>query len=251
MIPVGLSFLRAVAPHFTGEKARAQTAILEAVAPVFALSLAAWKIDTALRIAHFTAQVAHESAGFRAVEEFADGRAYEGRRDLGNSQPGDGPRYKGRGLIQLTGRANYRDIGRMLNLDLEARPALAAEPVNALRIACAYWDWRNLNRLADADDLNAVTRAVNGGLNGLADRRRYLTLARAALDAASEPILRRGMRGEVVAELQRLLHGTGVPLAADGIFGPLTETAVLTFQRSKGLAIDGIVGAATWAALRA
>lgn len=255
MVPVGLSFFRAVAPRFTGDKARAQSAILEAVAPEFAATLAAWNMDTALRVAHFTAQVAHESAGFRAVEEFADGWAYEGRHDLGNTQAGDGPRYKGRGLIQLTGRANYRRIGEIFGLDLEGRPALAAVPVNALRIACAYWDSRNLNRSADADDLEAVTRGVNGGLNGLADRRRYLLRAKAALagmsDAAARPVLRRGVRGEAVKVLQRLLLQDGAPLAVDGIFGPATEAAVLAFQRARGLSADSIVGPKTWAALRA
>jgi putative chitinase len=254
VISADLSFLRAVAPRFTGEKARVQAAILDAVAPRYFATLRASEIDTPLRIAHFTAQVAHESAGFRAVEEFADGRAYEGRLDLGNTQPGDGTRYKGRGLIQLTGRANYRAIGRVLGLDLEARPALAAEPVNALSIACAYWNGRGLNRSADADDLNAVTRGINGGFNGLSDRRRYLVRAKAALagasDDAADPLLRRGARGGAVEDLQRLLCGAGASLSVDGVFGAATHAAVLAFQRGRGLAADGIVGPKTWAALR-
>lgn len=254
MIPVGPSFLRAVAPRFSGDKARAQALILDAIGPGFAATLARWRIDTALRIAHFTAQIAHESAGFRAVEEFAGGSAYEGRLDLGNTRVGDGPRYKGRGLIQLTGRGNYRRIGSVLGLDLEDRPSLAAEPVNALRIACAYWDGRRLNAPADADALEAVTRGVNGGLNGLADRRHYLLRAKAALAdreaAEGMPILRRGARGEAVSTLQRALRETGAPLAVDGVFGPATGSAVLAFQRGANLAVDGVVGPRTWAALR-
>lgn len=88
-------------------------------------------------------QVTHECAGFRTTEEFASGTAYEGRQDLGNTQAGDGKRYKGRGLIQLTGRANYRDIGQIFGLPLEDNPAMAAEPVTALKIACEYWKKRN------------------------------------------------------------------------------------------------------------
>ena len=254
MVPVGLSFLRAVAPRLGGEQARAQAVVIDAIAPFYAEILAVWRIDTALRGAHFTAQVAHESAGFRAVEEFASGEAYEGRLDLGNTRAGDGRRFKGRGLIQLTGRANYRRVGRVLGVDLEGQPALAAQPVLALRIACAFWDGRGLNGHADADDLTAVTRDVNGGLNGLTDRHRYLLRAKAALDFLAEPdespLLRRGAHGSAVSALQRLLRGKGADLAVDGTFGPATETGVLAFQRDHGLAVDGIVGPRTWAALR-
>src|SRR5690606_28454782 len=108
-------------------------------------TLNAYQINTKLRIAHFMGQVAHECAGFRTTEEFASGAAYEGRADLGNNQTGDGVRYKGRGLIQLTGRANYRRIGGLLGLPLEAEPQLAAEPATSLKIACEYWKIRNIN----------------------------------------------------------------------------------------------------------
>ena len=100
MIPVDAQTLREVAPRFSGELAARQDAILDAVGPVLAETLAAYQIDTRLRIAHFLAQTCHESAGFRTTEEFASGQAYEGRLDLGNTEPGDGPRYKGRGLLQ-------------------------------------------------------------------------------------------------------------------------------------------------------
>ena len=175
------NFILRVAPRFSGAVAARQRAIVAAIAPAFGETLARYEIATLLRIAHFMAQVTHECAGFRTTEEFASGQAYEGRKDLGNLRRGDGRRYKGRGLIQLTGRANYRRIGARLGLDLEGDPALAAEPVTSLKIACEYWTSRDINAAADRDDLPRVTRLVNGGLNGLEDRRRYLLRAKAAL----------------------------------------------------------------------
>lgn len=131
-------------------------------------------MDSALRLAHFLAQVTHESGGFRYMEEIwgpTDAqRRYEGRADLGNTQANDGFRYKGRGPLQLTGRANYRDYGARLGLDLEGNPALAATPEVGLRIALEFWKVKGLNALADKDDIVAITRRVNGGSNGLADR---------------------------------------------------------------------------------
>ena len=176
------NFILRVAPRFSGAVAARQRAIVAAIAPAFGETLARYEIATLLRIAHFMAQVTHECAGFRTTEEFASGQAYEGRKDLGNLRRGDGRRYKGRGLIQLTGRANYRRIGARLGLDLEGYPALAAEPATSLMIACEYWVSRDINAVADRDDLPRVTRLVNGGLNGLEDRRRYLQRAKAALD---------------------------------------------------------------------
>lgn len=262
MIPVDGDFIRAVAPRFTGAAAAAQERIIGAIAGAFAGVLDSYRIDTVLRIAHFMGQVTHECAGFRTTEEFASGAAYEGRADLGNTQRGDGRRYKGRGLLQLTGRANYRQMGTALGLPLEAQPELAAEPVTSLRIACEYWQSREINAKADADDLPAVTRAVNGGLNGLDDRRACLRRARAALAAiqgvivaAAEggamPVLRRGSFGEVVGELQGLLRARGFPITVDNDFGAATELAVTGFQRMAGLEADGIAGQATWTALRA
>lgn len=127
------------------------------------------------------AQVLHESGGFQFKRELASGRAYEGRRDLGNTRPGDGPRYKGRGWIQVTGRANYRVFGQKLGLDLEGNPVLAESDENAPLIAAAYWSSRSLNTFADEDDLLTITRRINGGLNGLADRRARLSLAKQVL----------------------------------------------------------------------
>ncbi|MDO1560435.1 glycoside hydrolase family 19 protein [Brevundimonas sp. 2R-24] len=128
-------------------------------------------LDSGLRLAHFMGQCAHESGGFRYMEEIASGQAYEGRADLGNTVAGDGRRYKGRGPIQLTGRANYRRFGRLLGIDLEAHPEIVSHPSIGLLCGCLYWSDRGLNTLADADQLEAITRRINGGLNGLADRR--------------------------------------------------------------------------------
>ena len=261
MIPVDGDFILRVAPRFSGAKADAQARIVAAISGIFASTLDSYAINTRLRIAHFMAQVTHECAGFRTTEEFASGAAYEGRRDLGNTQPGDGRRFKGRGLMQLTGRANYRDFGKRLGLDLEKNPEQAAEPATSLVIACEYWKQRKINAPADSDDLIRCTRLVNGGLNGLEDRRHYLGKAKLALAAimgiavastqsSKLPVLRRGSFGASVGDLQELLQAKGIPVAIDQDFGPATEFAVTEFQRRAGLEADGIVGAKTWKALK-
>jgi len=141
-------------------------------------------LNTPLRQAHFLAQCAHESASFTVTTEFASGAAYEGRRDLGNTQPGDGRRFKGRGLIQLTGRSNYQRFGTLLGINLVANPESAAEFPTAALTAGLYWKDRSINSVADRDDVVGVTRKVNGGTNGLADRKRFLSLAKSALRTA-------------------------------------------------------------------
>lgn len=133
------------------------------------------------RLAHFIAQLAHESGGFRYMEEIASGAAYEGRANLGNTQPGDGKRYKGRGPIQLTGRANYRTYGRALGIDFERHPEIVATPSIGLIVALRYWESNGLNALADADDVLTITRRINGGVTGLADRRAKLAQMKALL----------------------------------------------------------------------
>lgn len=131
-------------------------------------------MDSALRLAHFMAQLCHESGSFRYMEEIASGSAYEGRADLGNTVAGDGKRFKGRGPIQLTGRANYRTFGRRIGIDLERHPEIAAIPSIGLHTALEYWRDRGLNALADRDDVLAITRKINGGLNGIRDREDHL-----------------------------------------------------------------------------
>lgn len=141
-------------------------------------------IDTPLRCAHFLAQIGHESGELRFRAEIASGDAYEGRTDLGNVNPGDGRRYKGRGLIQLTGRANYAEYGRALGREAEllATPELVeTDSMLCVDVAGWFWSKRGLNALADADDLTGITKRINGGLNGLEDRRRLLKRMRSLL----------------------------------------------------------------------
>ncbi|WHP05808.1 MULTISPECIES: glycoside hydrolase family 19 protein [Acinetobacter] len=133
-------------------------------------------LDNELRFAHFIAQLAHESGGFKYMEEIASGSAYEYRSDLGNTQKGDGTRYKGRGPIQLTGRANYRKYGQSLGLDFENNPQIVALPSIGMLVACKYWADNGLNELADKDDVLAITRKINGGVNGLGDRKAKLEI---------------------------------------------------------------------------
>lgn len=131
-------------------------------------------MDNPRRLAHFMAQIGHESGSFRYMEEIASGQAYEGRGDLGNTHPGDGKRYKGRGPIQITGRANYRTFGRRIGIDIESAPEIAANPSIGLHLALEYWRDRGLNALADADDVVGITKRINGGTNGLDDRKARL-----------------------------------------------------------------------------
>ncbi|WP_298353923.1 hypothetical protein [Rhodoblastus sp.] len=138
-------------------------------------------LSTPNRLAGFIGQCAEESASFRTTVEYASGRAYNGRIDLGNIYPGDGPRFKGRGLIQLTGRANYRQAGKDLGLPLEGDPETAAAFPDAALIAAWYWKSRGLNRWADVRDWRAVTLRVNGGERGLSERELYTERALHAL----------------------------------------------------------------------
>lgn len=154
-------------------------------------TLAKYAINTPLRIAHFLAQVGHESVGLAAVREFDSGAAYEGRKDLGNCQEGDGVRFKGRGLIQITGRSNYAALGKAFGIDLLLTPSLLEAPKYAALSAGWYWSTRNLNALADKDSghwnpadkevFTRITRIVNGGINGIADREARYKSARRAL----------------------------------------------------------------------
>jgi len=130
-----------------------------------------FEIDNSpLREAAFIAQVAHESGQFRYVRELASGEAYEGRADLGNTQVGDGVRFKGRGLIQITGRANYQACGDALGIDLVADPELLETPELAARSAAWFWSEKKLNELADEENFKLITKRINGGYNGYQER---------------------------------------------------------------------------------
>jgi predicted chitinase len=135
-------------------------------------------IDTPQRMRHFLAQMGHESGNFKYLKELGSPgyfNKYEGRKSLGNTQPGDGARYKGRGIIQLTGRYNYKKYGDKLGIDLVNNPELASNPDVALRIAAQYWKDKGLNKLADNDDLRGITKRINGGHNGLRHRQKLYT----------------------------------------------------------------------------
>ena len=127
-------------------------------------------------LAMFMAQMSHESGSFRYAEEIHDGSDYEGSSILGNNQPGDGPRFKGRGYIQLTGRWNYGHYGKMIGVDLVNNPQLAADPDVAAAIAIAYYMDRVDRGAARKGDVKSVTYAINGGYNGLKDRQRRFDL---------------------------------------------------------------------------
>lgn len=129
-----------------------------------------FEINTPQRIRMFLAQIGHESGQLRYVRELASGEAYEGRKDLGNTAPGDGVRYKGRGLIQITGKSNYGLVSLALGLPLLEKPELLEEDRNACRSAGWFWYKSNLNALADMGLFREITKRINGGYNGYADR---------------------------------------------------------------------------------
>ena len=142
-------------------------------------------IDTPDRQAMFLAQIGHESGGLHWLREIwgptVAQLGYEGRLDLGNTEIGDGVRFRGRGLLQVTGRANYKSIGLALGLDLVDHPDLLELPENAARSAAYFWKSRGLNRFADEGDVKTCTRRINGGLNGYDQRLALYAKAQEAL----------------------------------------------------------------------
>lgn len=153
--------------------------------PVLNTAMQRYQIVGRKRVAAFIAQLGHESGQLRYVREIwgptpAQAK-YEGRADLGNTQPGDGSKYRGRGLIQITGRANYAACGEALGLDLIIQPELLELPQYAAMSAAWFWKQNGLNDLADRDQFNTITRRINGGLNGLQDRLEIWSRARAVL----------------------------------------------------------------------
>ena len=190
--------------------------------PFLTAAVSEFGIDQPARTAAFLAQLAHESAQFKFMEEIWGPTAAQRRYEppdklattLGNTEPGDGFRFKGRGPIQVTGRANYRRFGDLLGLDLVATPAQAASPEVAFRIAALFWSKKGLNELADRvtpEAFREITRRINGGFNGLAERQRFYETAKAVLAVVApagdagvsfdldeedvEPIFERGLEG--------------------------------------------------------
>jgi putative chitinase len=158
--------LRAIMP-------RLSTARAEECLPYLDTAMIEPDITTPQRQAAFLAQLAFESGELRSFEELSSGEQYEGRKDLGNIEPGDGRRYKGRGPFRLIGRAHYRAAGRALGIDLEGHPTRAGDVDVGFRVAAWFWTTRSLNALADAGEFQELTRHLTGGLDGLAQREAY------------------------------------------------------------------------------
>ena len=167
-------------------KAKPEETYLEWLYPHFDGAFAEFGIDTPLRQVHFFAQTCWETDGFRALEEYASGDDYDDRIDLGNTPEldGDGRLYKGRGIIMCTGRTNYARCSKALFGDkdvlLDEPDLLSGDYATAVRSGGWYWEWKNLNQLADANDVVGLTRKINGGQNGLQGR---LELTRRAAQA--------------------------------------------------------------------
>jgi putative chitinase len=181
--------------------------------PFIEQALQEFGIDRPARAAAFLAQLAHESGQLRLMEEIWGPTEAQRRYEpvgplaarLGNTQAGDGRRYKGRGPIQITGRANYRNFGRLLAVDLETEPERAARADLGFRVAGVFWQQNGLNELADRASpaaFRAITKRINGGFNGLADREQFYARAAEALGVAIRPDIE-GARG--VPEAPRVL----------------------------------------------
>lgn len=164
--PVSAEDLRRIVPELSEQRAE------EIVGPLND-AMREGGMNTAQRQAAFISQVAVESDRFRTFEEYASGAAYEGRTDLGNTQPGDGVRYKGRGAIQVTGRYNYTKMSEDLGVDFVNHPELAATGQYAFKSALWYWNSRDGNAIADQGDIVRITEMVNGGHHNLAERTEY------------------------------------------------------------------------------
>ena len=245
-----------------------------------------YEINTPNRIAGFFAQTCHESMNFSALSENLAYRVetleklfskyfskagrnaadyakqpekianviYASRMGNGDTASGDGYRFRGRGVIQLTGRDNYTAFGKSVGMTAEQVIDYVQTKTGALESACWYWNSRNINAACDANDITKATKLVNGGTIGLEDRLKHYTEALAVLGGAVPApitnaeaipgVLKKGSTGEAVKRMQAELG-----LEADGSFGPATETAVKKWQAANGLAADGIVGPKTLAKL--
>jgi predicted chitinase len=204
--------------------------------PFLVKAMEEFEIDRLLREAAFLAQLAHESVELRFMEEiWGPTKAqigYEGRHDLGNTEPGDGKRFKGRGPIQLTGRANYKKFGNLLKVDLIANPQFAATKEVGFRIAGLYWQLHGLNAFADQGDFKTITRKINGGLNGFNDRLMYYNRAQLVLAKSDRAT------GENVDKPARILvDGKEIPTAK----GILRDDHVLAALRPVATAAGWLI----------
>lgn len=243
MVYITAEQAKQIAPHSKAE-------VIVPFVEFFNKYAASYDVTTPIRVAHFFAQAAHESDEFKTLTEYASGEAYEGRKDLGNTQPGDGKKFKGRGAFQLTGRANYQSMSTILGVDLVANPEKAATPEVSARVALEYWKTRKLNALADADDVLKVTKKVNGGQNGLAHRKECLQRAKIVLGINGPVVAAPSVTtGPTLTQIQNRLIALQYQITADGVLGPRTQAAVRLFQKFNNIPADGIPGPATIAAL--
>jgi putative chitinase len=242
---------------------KGKSIIIDEVAKYLSLYMVDYGINNYLRVCHFLSQATHECDGYNTLREYwgptPAQKRYEGRKDLGNVVKGDGKRYMGRGIFQITGRYNYKLYGTKLGIDLENNPELAEDAKTSVLIALEYWRTKGLSDLADKDDVVGITKKINGGTNGLFDRRQYLTKAKKLVpqdigkvekvDVPTEvptevPTLnivmaKFGDDSDYVADLQNMLIRKGYPIVADGKFGKKTQDAVSDFQKKNGIAVTG------------
>ena len=247
-----------------------------------------YEITTANRIAGFFAQCGHESMNFTVLSENLNYRAetleklfskyfskagrnaadyakqpekianviYANRMGNGDTASGEGFKFRGRGIVQLTGKDNYTAFGKSVGMTAEQVIDYVTTKKGALESACWYWNSRNINAACDANDITKMSKLVNGGTIGLDDRKKHYEQALAVLGGAVPApitnaasiagVLKKGSTGENVKRMQAELG-----LEADGSFGPATEAALKKWQTANGLAADGVAGPKTLAKLLA
>lgn len=220
--------------------------------------LDSYEINTALRLSHFLAQLLHESGGFKWLKEIwgptPTQRGYEGRKDLGNTVSGDGKRFMGRGFIMITGRYNYNKYSKKIGIDLVSSPEKASEPEVAALLAAEFWKDHDLNKYSDQDDIVKITKVINGGLNGLEDRKHWLKKCKevlmsnqeSKLEKIEEAIHIKDLSSGQILELQKLLveHGHDVG-KVDGVYGNNTLYAFNKFKEKCELTNPGEIGPLT------
>jgi putative chitinase len=171
--------LRAIGP--VRKKGSAKESLMIALAEAMNKYFPIYGITTRLRICHFLAQCCQETDQWNTLEEYGGPSywaKYENREDLGNNQKGDGVKFHGRGPIQITGRWNYTDFKRLTGIDVVSNPDILLDPDIGTKAACAYWAAKNINVQADADNVEKVTKLVNGGKTGLSERTAFLAVAK-------------------------------------------------------------------------
>ena len=233
-----------------------------------------WDIDTIDRVAGFIAQTSHESAGYSVLTENLNYSAealdkifpkyfkragrdakdyhrqpekianviYANRMDNGDTDSGDGWRFRGGGILQLTGRYNYTQFGKAEDKTAEEATEFVRSPIGALASACWFWDTNNINKYCDNQDITGMTKRINGGTIGLEDRKKHYAHALEVLGGHYTPretyeTVRLGSKGPTVVKLQETLG-----LTADGIFGKGTEAKLKGWQSLRGLTPDGVAG---------